>query len=840
MAVSITALGLVPPSSAGATTNPVRVGGVPRPEQGAIRLTPLPREAEIKVDVTLQPRDPTALATYARAVSSPGSSLYRHYLAPGQFDDRFGPTTQAIQSVDQALRAAGLHPGTISGNHLSIPVRASAAELSAAFSTGFQQYRVRGGRVAYANTAAPLISADAAPYVQSVVGLDDLNLPTPAGKRGRSVGAPAAVPKSGATSGGPAPCSTAVHDAQSEDSYTSDQLAAAYGFSGLYSAGDLGAGQAIALLEFQGYSASDIATYQSCYGTDTPVTAIDTDGGPSRGSGVGEADGDMENIIGLAPGADILVYQAPDTGSAWLDEWNTVVSQDKAKVISISWGLCEQLSSTSPQSENTILEQAATQGETFLAADGDSGSEDCLGPGDENDYLAVDDPGSQPYMTAVGGTEWTAVGTPPAEKTWNDGVVECGGEADCFGAGGGGISQVWTMPSYQKNAAPDVDVVSSSSSRAPCGAPAGSYCRQVPDVSALAGEFPYLLYVDGSWGDWGGTSFAAPLWAALISLTNASSSCRGTSVGFANPALYRIAGSEPSAFNDITSGDNDISGGNGGSYRARAGYDMATGLGSPNGAVLSGALCAGGVADPVSVTSPGPQTTYLGQSVHLPIGATDADSGRTLDYSALGLPAGLTIGGTSGLITGQPTTSALSTVLVTVEDSAGNSGSAEFTWSVPSSITSVKPAYGPAAGNTRVTIKGSGFGGVKAVHFGSTSATGVTVNKKGTTITALSPPGHGAVGLTVTGSSGTSLAYPFDFGPAVTTVSPASGAPGKKVTLRGTNFTGASVSFAPGINAPLVAASATRITVDVPSGATSGSIIVTTPGGSATGPFKVT
>jgi subtilase family serine protease len=840
--VLMTALGLVPTSSAGAASNPVRIGGVPRPGLGSVKLPPLPRTAEIRVDVTLQPRHPAALADYAQAVSTPGSSLYRHYLAPGQFVDQFGPTPQAIQSVDQALRGAGLHPGAISGNHLSIPVRATAAQLSSAFSTGFQQYQLSSGRVAYANTAAPLIAAGAAPYVQGVVGLDDLHLPTPAAVRGRSVGAPRALPKSGPRSGGPEPCPTAVTDGQNDDSYTTDQLAAAYGFPSLYSSGDLGTGQAVALLEFQGYSPSDIATYQSCYRTDTSITAINTDGGPTKGSGVGEADGDMENIIGLAPDTDILVYQAPNTDTSWIDNWNAAVSQDKAKVISISWGICEQLDSTSPQSENTILEQAAAQGQTFLAAAGDSGSEDCLGPGDQNDYLAVDDPGSQPYMTDVGGTQWTAVATPPAETTWNDGVVECGGVAACFGAGGGGISQNWTMPSYQTDAAPSVGVIDGESSGTPCGATGGAYCRQVPDVSALAGEFPYLLYIGGSWGDWGGTSFAAPLWASLVSLANASSACRGTSVGFADPTLYRVAGSDPGAFNDITSGNDDITGDNGDLYQAGTGYDMATGLGSPNGAVLPSALCAGGTTDPVTVTNPGPQTTYVGQSAGLQIAATDADSGRTLGYTALGLPAGLSIGATSGLITGRPSTPGTSsTVLVTVEDSAGASDSISFTWSIPPSITSVKPAYGPATGNTTVTIKGTGFRGVSAVRFGSSSASGVTVNKPGTTITAVSPSGHGPVELTVTGPSGTSLATPFDFGPAITAVSPSSGPPGKKVTIKGTNLTGATVSFASGVNAPVIADSATKITVEVPAGATTGPIAVTTSGGSTTSPnFTVT
>jgi subtilase family serine protease len=806
-----------------------------------VKLTPLARTAPLRVDVTLQPSHPAALADYAQAVSTPGSSLYRHYLAPGQFVDQFGPTPQAIQSVDQALRAAGLHPGPISGNHLSIPVRANAAQLSAAFSTGFQQYQLSGGRVAYANTAAPLIAAAAAPYVQGVVGLDDLHLPTTSAVRGRSVDAPRALPTSGPRSDGPEPCRTAVTDGQNGDSYTTDQLATAYGFPSLYSSGDLGAGQAVALLEFQGYSASDIATYQSCYGTDTSITAIDTDGGPTKGSGVGEADGDIENIVGLAPATDILVYQAPNTDTSWIDDWNAAVSQDKAKVISISWGICEQLDSTSPQSENTILEEAAAQGQTFLASAGDSGSEDCLGPGDQNDYLAVDDPGSQPYMTDVGGTQWTAVATPPAETAWNDGVVECGGVADCYGGGGGGISQNWTMPSYQTDAAPSVGVIGSESSGAPCGAGGGAYCRQIPDVSALAGEFPYLLYIDGSWDDWGGTSFAAPLWASLVSLTNASSACRGTSVGFANPTLYGVAASDPGAFNDITSGDNDITGGNGDLYPAGTGYDMATGLGSPNGAVLPSALCAGGTPDPVTVTNPGPRTSYVGQSATLQIAARDADSGRTLGYTALGLPAGLSIGTTSGLITGQPTTPGTSTVLVTVEDSAGASDSISFTWSIPPSISSVKPAYGPAAGDTTVTIKGIGFHGVTAVRFGSVSDTDISVNKPGTSITAQSPAGHGPVELTVTGPSGTSLGTPFDFGPAVTAVSPSSGPPGKKVTIKGTNLTGATVSFSSGVTASVISESATKITVDVPSGASSGPISVTTSGGSATSPaFDVT
>lgn len=834
----VTALASVPANPAGATSHPVRVGRVPQPGQGAVKLAPLPRTTELRVDVSLQPRDPAALAAYAKAVSTPGTDLYRHYLAPGAFAGTYGPTQQAITTVEQALIAAGLRPGRISGNHLSIPVRATAAQLSSAFSTGFQQYQVSDGRVAYANDAAPLIGDGAAPYVQGVVGLDDLYVPTPTSATRPSVGAgstpvtPAATPAAppAVSSGGPQPCPTAVSDGQVDDAYTANQLASAYGFSSLYSAGDLGAGQTVALLEFAGYSTSDISAYESCYGEHTSITTVNTDGGPEAKSNVGEADGDIEDVSGLAPDANIVVYQAPNTNTGWFDNWQAAVSQDAAKVISISWGLCEQFDGSGFTQENTILEQAAAQGQTFLASAGDAGSEDCLGPHDENDYVAVDDPASQPYITGVGGTQWTSTGTPPDETAWNDGVLQCGGSADCFGGGGGGISENWPMPDYQT----DGGAINGDSSGTPCGASVGQYCREVPDVSALAGPYPYLFYITGGWEDWGGTSFASPLWAALVALSDASRACDGESVGFANPTLYSIAGSDSSAFNDITSGNNDITGANGGLYPALTGYDMATGLGSPNGATLPSQLCLGGTADGIAVTNPGSQSTYPGQSVDLQITASDTTQGQTLSYAALGLPQGLSIDPSSGVISGVATTPGVYDAVVVAEAPGGASASAAFTWSVPASITGVKPAYGPAGGNTKVTITGSGFTGATQVRFGANQATTFAVNKAGTKITSYSPSGTGSVGLTVTGPSGTSLPVTFEYGPTITGVSRTSGPPGTKVNIKGTDLTGATVTFFNGAVAPIVTDTAKKVTVDVPSGATTGPITVTTVGGTAT------
>ena len=243
------------------------------------------------------------------------------------------------------------------------------------------------------------------------------------------------------------------------------------------------------------------------------------------------------------------------------------------------------------------------------------------------------------------------------------------------------------MPSYQTSAH-GIGVVNAGSSGKPCGAAAGTYCREVPDVSALAGPFPYLNYVSGSWGSWGGTSLAAPLWASLIALSDASNTCSGENIGFANPLLYDVAATDPAAFNDVTVGNNDLTGKNGGVYRALVGYDMATGLGTPNASVLPDALCAGATPNTVTVTNPGSQSTHLSAAVSLQIKATDVTSGQMLSYRAFGLPPGLSINGSNGLISGKPTSWGTSTVVVSAHDGAGASESAAFSWSVTLAITS--------------------------------------------------------------------------------------------------------------------------------------------------------
>ena len=592
---SALAAALVVVPSASAAPGRVRVGGAPRRPASSTELGALATSTPMHVTVALAPRDPAALAGYATAVSTPGSSAYRHYLTVAEFRARFAPTPARTAAVAASLDSHGLRAGTVSANGLGIPLTATAGQLDRAFSLSLERVRLTGGRTAFANTRAPLFDAPLARLIEGVVGLDDLSRAAPldrtsAGPIPPSIGGGDRVARPHVVTGGPRPCPTAVANASGSAAYTADQIASAYQFSSLYGAGDEGTGQTIAIFEAEPYAESDIDAYESCYGTKTQVGEVPVDGGAGTGYGSGEAALDIEDVIGLAPLAQVVVYDGPDTITGIYDTYSAIVSADRAKMISTSWGLCEPaVGSSQTQLEDTLFQEAAAQGQSVFAPAGDSGSEDCDGAGVGLDTtLEVDDPGSQPYVTSVGGTSMSSSGPPPAQSVWND---MCSG-GPC--GGGGGISGMWTMPSYQSGAPSLLNVIGAHSSSDPCGAPAGSHCREIPDVSADADPTTgYEVYYDGAWTKLGGTSAAAPVWAAFTALANASSACAGNGIGFANPALYDAAASGYAGdFDDITSGENDITATNAGMFPAGPGYDMASGLGTPNGSALAAMLCA--------------------------------------------------------------------------------------------------------------------------------------------------------------------------------------------------------------------------------------------------------
>ncbi len=623
------------------------------------------------ITIALKVRDPAALATYAQAVSTPGSDVYRHYLTPSQFAERFGLTTAQVAAVQDSLRAHGLRPGSVSVNRLSIPVSGSVAQVERAFSLSFRRVALPGGKRAVLASAAPAFDAGVAGYVQAILGLTSVSPPRPLmvrptapGTAGRVTAAARKQPH--ASTGAPTPCGQASSAAAAQHAYTADQIAAAYHFSDLYGSGAEGQGQTIAIYELESNDPNDIAAYENCYGISAAVSYLPVDGGAGSGPGSGEAALDIEQAIGLAPKATFLVYQGPNSGqdspgSGPYDTFNAIISQDRAHVISVSWGECEQLQGSSALSaESVLFEEAATQGQSIVSATGDEGSEDCnqANGGAPDPELAVDDPASQPFVTGVGGTTLSAPGPPPSESVWNS-VGNPGGPLSLQGgAGGGGVSRAWKMPGYQSGAASSLHVIGQNSAGNPCGNGNG-YCRQVPDVAANADPSTgYIIYWNGSgrgpgpqgWQAVGGTSAAAPLWAALLTDANSSAACLGSPIGFANPGLYQAASTSYAAtFNDLTTGNNDLTRTNGGLYPAGPGYDMASGLGSPNAGALALVLC----ANALRVNNPGAQVSTLGQPTSLLV-TTTAPRGSGLTYYATQLPPGLSISKTTGLITGRP------------------------------------------------------------------------------------------------------------------------------------------------------------------------------------------
>ncbi len=716
--------------------------------------------------VALAPRDPVALNAYARAVSDPTSSNYRRYLTPVQFRARFAPARKAVVKVEMSLRRHGLRPGRVSANGLSIGIRAAGPAIERAFRLTLARVRLATGRDAIYNAQAPAVDADVARSVQAVIGLSSvarmqrLDLPGGIGStsaastagvtlHAASTGArslPVALSAAHVATGGPRPCIRAAQIAPGQGAYTADQIANAYGFSGLYRSGDLGQGVTIAAYELEPNALSDIAAYQRCYRTNTTVSYVKVDGGAGSGNGEGEAALDIEQLIGLAPRAKLIVYEGPNNntdnpGTGPYDTLAAIVSQDHAQVISNSWGECETLEGTADaRAENTLLEEAATQGQSFVSASGDSGSEDCYSPppgGNMNNSLQVDDPGSQPFATSVGGTSMTSAGPPPIETVWNDDDpnVDYSRFGIQKGAGGGGVSSLWAMPAYQSTAVSTLGVLNTYSSGAPCAAAAGS-CREVPDVSADADpRYPYLDYWNGNsntarsesgWQGTGGTSGAAPVWAALLALADANRACRGTLVGLANPKLYELAGQDASTyFNDITVGNNDFTpdGNNSGLYPATVGYDMASGLGTPKAAALAPALC----RQAIHIGFPGAVYSFYEQSVHTRLTAALA-SGQSapIEFHASRLPEGLHINRNTGVISGRARQPGLRDVTIAASTPSGAYGAVRFTWSVErrpqvsagAPATSAQPSfsltlrsglYEPGLREVRITLPG-GFG----------------------------------------------------------------------------------------------------------------------------------
>lgn len=638
--------GLVsPPASAATQSGPQRFAAIANSvNQTGDPATGSYTSSRMSVEIALAPRDQGALNRELTALYTPGSSQYHQFLATGQFDQRYAPAAPAVSAVAGYLRGQGL---AVSGTGSPFLLRASgsSAQISGAFRTTLSMYSDARGTKYFANSAPIQIPVSLKPYVLGVVGLTDTIRQHPLTARAQ---APAAARKSCenryptrqalfaqvksgksfvAGYGGGPHCS----------GLTPSQTNSVYG-APKASAKTKGAGRASAIFELSGYKASDPKAWGShFYGKSyrPAITNIKVDGGATDDSGDIEVTSDIDQEMAVAPKAHLYVYSAPNdnTGQGSLDEYSRIAKDDAAATVSTSWGLCESDAGQAyAQAESTFFKQMAAQGQSVFAAAGDSGALDCI-RGSGNTAAAVDDPGSQPWVTSTGGTslETFNPGTKarPAyprqgtETVWNPsnlctrqgdqpdndnlgGAYWCGSGTYETGAGGGGSSRVWGAPSWQKG--PGVSNRYTKYGTANCALAGSSAtpCRQVPDISADADEFtPYSTYCTGgtgmnssecpalgSGGGWmgiGGTSLAAPLWAALITDRD---SYKGRRSGNANPLLYGwLRKARGTYFHDIAKPGKSgragvVMAANNGIFPTTGGYDEATGIGTPRFAAI--------------------------------------------------------------------------------------------------------------------------------------------------------------------------------------------------------------------------------------------------------------
>jgi subtilase family serine protease len=564
----------------------VALGGhtVPLITQKAQVLQSTSTNQPLALSISLQPRDSTGLDTLLQALYDPNSASYHQFLTPDQFQQLFSPTIDDVQQVVDYLQGQGLTVTNIAPNNLLIDASGTVGQAQQAFRVHMQNYRL-GTHTFYANVAPPQVPSDIQPLINAITGLDNSVQLQPSYQR--------QIAQPRATTG-----------------YGPQELAAAYNIAPLHNLGIQGDGQTVALFELDGYNPSDVAQYLQHYtGSPLPnIHSILVDGfNGVPGGGSVEVEMDMEVMAAIAPHATQLVYQGLNTNQGVNDTYNRIVTDNKAQVVSISWGICEAVSGAGElRTLDTIFKQGAAQGMSFFAAAGDSGAYDC-----KNRNLGVDSPASDPYVTGVGGTTLQMPGAAnQSETVWSDRNDTL--RAPMGSAGGGGLSSTYKQLVWQ--AGPGVKSAYSNG------------YREVPDVAANADPSTgYSVYCTvhnagcsaGGWLSLGGTSAATPVWAASTLLLNQYMHNQGkVRWGFANPMLYALASvKQPySPFNDITSGDNLY-------YPATPNYDLASGLGTPdvyNIARDIGGVPYGGISTPVPTSTPMPISTNTPVSIAPP------------------------------------------------------------------------------------------------------------------------------------------------------------------------------------------------------------------------------
>jgi kumamolisin len=490
-------------------------------------------------------------------------------LTRDELAEQYGADPADVNLVRRTAGDLGLEVTTVDPASRRVKVAGTLGQLSSAFGVTLRQVsspEPKGqGTVTHRYREGPVyLPAPLEGVVTAVLGLDTRPQARPHFR----------VRRAGAA--GPGTAGAAAAAATAGGTYPPDQVAGIYQFP----AGTSGAGQTIAVIELGGgYSASDLDTYFGGLGIAVPsISAVSVDGA-SNDPGSGDADVevalDIDVIGAAAPGAAQLVYFAPNSDDGFIDAISQAAQATPAPIaISISWGQSEDAWTAQGRSAmDAAMADAAALGITVCVASGDNGSDDGVGDGQPH----VDFPASSPHALACGGTKLIAdpsTGEISSEVVWNETAAN-------QGAGGGGVSDMFAVPSWQANA----------------GVPAragdaGGSGRGVPDVAGNADPATgYQIYSGGRAQVVGGTSAVAPLWAGLVVLLNQK---LGRRLGFVNPGLYAIK--PPNGLRDITQGNN-------GAFSAGPGWDACTGKGTPIAGHLLQPLGTGGSAVAGSVDS---------------------------------------------------------------------------------------------------------------------------------------------------------------------------------------------------------------------------------------------
>lgn len=571
-----------------------------------------PTDQSVTVSLVLRLRHEAELENYVRQTATPGSANFQKFLTTAQFAERYGATDAQIAKVQGYLGQHGLQ-GELLDNHMVISVRGTIGQFSQLFGTPVHNYVSRKTGQRFHRPARPLVMPVGlgdnvilasglsnewhyVPHHTSKLPVTNLQLANP----------PTTLSAQARTAAAGNPTATGV-----PGQYTVGDVANMYNINPLYQRGITGKGSTLAIVTLATFDPADAEDYWAAIGLDTKpnrITQVHVDGGGGT-NGADETTLDVQQAGGLAPQANIIVYDAPNAGSGFVDAFARAVSDNQADSISASWGLGEifnfaALNVDGARNTDTtdvgdlrayhqIFLEAAVQGQSMFAASGDSGAYDTVralgtgdGPGDFNAPLTVDSPASDPYITAAGGTtvpvkfvnsSGQVVLSIDQESVWGwDYLLPFVPSRDYVFSvgGGGGVSVYWRQPMYQlftsgtERSEKKQTLTYNDPATGPytyLKLPGNFHGRNLPDISLNADpETGYLLVFQGGLYSSGGTSFVAPQLNGITALLRQST---GHRIGLWNPHMYLLQNlfgyGKWSAFNRISAGNNWFYAGNG-------------------------------------------------------------------------------------------------------------------------------------------------------------------------------------------------------------------------------------------------------------------------------------